>query len=262
MNKINKLFLALLISLVSQSAFAEVIEMTRDERGGIVVDKNGNCVRTKWIADQCCDPCGYKDVKRVNEPAPAPEPEMLVHEKLVKYNDVLKQSVYFDNDMFNIDADDEDRMNQVIDEVNKAKGVTAVRLVGYADRHATDAHNIKLSRKRALNVLNYFNSKGYFTSGDVQYGFYGERRPVTHCPTNRPKAEQIACLQADRRVDIEVDLIRERIETVREEVYKDAQGNIISSTNSDYVVPSNYQVDPSIKFEDVESLRRNVEAGR
>ncbi|HCR86127.1 MAG TPA: hypothetical protein DIV86_05560 [Alphaproteobacteria bacterium] len=262
MNKISKLALLATLFFISTSAFAEVIEIAKDKRGGILLDERGNCIRTKWIADQCCDPCGYEDVLYVNEPEPAPKPEMLVREKLIKYSDILRQSVYFDNDMFNIDSDDETRMNEVIDEITKSKGVTAVRLVGYADRHATDAHNIKLSRKRALNVLNYFNSKGYFTSGDVQYGFYGERRPVTTCPTNRPKAEQIACLQADRRVDIEVDLIRERIETVREEVYKDAQGNIISQTIDNQVVPSNYQVDPSINFEDVESLRRNVEAGR
>lgn len=252
--------LAIILTFTSSPSNAETIEIARDHKGGILKDKNGNCVRTKWMTDQCCDPCGYEDLVYIDK-EPEPTPEIIVRDKMVKYTDLIRQSVYFDNDKFNIDADDKRRMEEVIREINNSQGIGAVRFIGYADRHATDAYNIKLSRKRALQVINYFNNRGYFRQGDVQYGFFGERRPVTECPENIPVIEEIACLQADRRVDIEVELIRERIETVKETVYRDSQGNIISATN-ERSKGQIYQPDPSIDFEDIETLRRNVRRGR
>ncbi len=262
MKKISRLFVFLAVLFTSLSLQARTIEIARDNRGGILKDHNGNCIRTKWMTNMCCDPCGYESVVYVNDEK-KPTSELIVREKMIKYADLIRQSVYFDNDMFNIDQDDRARMEEVINEITKSQGVGAVRLVGYADRHSTDAYNIKLSRRRALAVLDYFNGRGYFTdNNDIKYGFYGERRPVTSCSKSLPKTEQISCLQADRRVDIEVEVIRERIETVKETVYKDAQGNIISSTNSDSIVPSGYTPNADIQFEDVETLRRNVQQGR
>jgi len=123
----------------------------------VIVDKRGNCVRTAWVADQCCDPCGF-NLPDVTPAAPAPqEPvqKFVERDKVVTYVDLIRQSIYFVIDRHNIDADDRARMDEVIREIEKSDGVKAVRLVGYADRYASDDYNINLSRNRAKNSLSY-----------------------------------------------------------------------------------------------------------
>jgi outer membrane protein OmpA-like peptidoglycan-associated protein len=257
--KISAILIVLTLGvLFANEVYARSIEPAIDERGKFITDSKGNCVRTKWIADQCCDPCGFLE-PQVNatpvEPPKDPKPKVLMRETMVTYVDLIRQSVYFKIDKDNIDAEDRGRMNEVIREIQNSDGVKTARLVGYADRFASDEYNIDLSRRRAQNVLGYFNSQGYFTNDDkIRFGYFGERRPVTECPTNLPIPEQVACLQADRRVDIEVELYRKKLDVIKEVVYEDEYGNIsremISELDSfEYVPPA------GIEFEEIEGGR-------
>ncbi len=153
----------------------------------------------------------------------------LVNERMVTYVDLIRQSIYFVIDKDNIDADDKQRMDEVINEIKNSDGVKAVRLVGYADRFNTNDYNIKLSKRRATHGLNYFKSKGFFVKDDVKFGFFGEERPVTNCPTNASIPEQVKCLQADRRVDIEVEVYRRKVDRVQDTVVYDRNGNVIET---------------------------------
>ena len=207
--KFSKLILAVwALSLVvfAGSAFARTVTPLMDKRGNPVQDFRGNCARTQWLAEQCCDICGY--------PTPAPVPAApICEDKKVTYIDLVRQSIYFVIDKDNVDAVDDQRINDVIAEINKSVGIRDVKLVGYADRFNTNKYNIDLSKRRATNVLNNFRNKGYFNNVTVGFGFFGEEKPVTNCPTNVTVAEQVSCLQADRRVDIEVEVQRERVES-------------------------------------------------
>ncbi len=174
---------------------------------------------------------------------------MLVNERLVTYVDLIRQSIYFKIDKHNIDEDDRNRMNQVINEINNSDGVKEVRLVGYADRYNTNDYNIKLSRKRAQNALNYFKSQGYFKQENVNFGYFGEDRPVTNCPTNLPTAEQVECLQADRRVDIEVEVYRRKMDRVQDTVIYDRFGNVIKTTTTNDVVEPEYKGPEGVTYE-------------
>lgn len=207
--KFSKLvILSLSIFVTASAANARTVNPVMDKRGNPVQDHRGNCARTHWLADQCCDPCGH--------PVAPMEPVVVERENKIQYIDLIRQSIYFIIDKDNIDAIDEQRMNEVINEINKSVAIRDVKLVGYADRFATNDYNIDLSKRRATNALNYFRGKGYFNNIQVGFGFFGEEKPVTQCPMNVSVAEQVACLQADRRVDIEVEVLRERVDIVKE----------------------------------------------
>lgn len=215
--KFNKLFLAITILLSSitlpTTSNAESLFPALSKGGSVVKDARGNCVRTKWTADQCCDPCGFAAPE-----APAPLPQIAEREKIITYVDLIRQSIYFNIDKDNIDAVDNSRIDDVIAEIKKSKSIRDVKVVGYADRFASRDYNIDLSKRRATNVLNNFRNKGFLNDITVGFGFFGKEKPVTDCPTNVPVPEQVACLQADRRVDIELELVRERIEKISEVV--------------------------------------------
>ena len=258
---ITKIFALIIFLLPSLSEAASPVEPARDERGNFIMDARGNCVRTKWVPDQCCDPCGF-DKPEVKVKKKAPQPKYIITEKQVTFVDLVRQSIYFKIDKDNIDQQDEMRMEEVIKEINKSDGVKAVRLVGYADRFASDDYNIDLSRRRALNVLEYFRSRGYFNDNEsVRFGFFGERRPVTNCPKTMPKKQQIECLQADRRVDIEAELLRNKIEKVRELVFVDEEGNIIRKVDDDELRGFEYDQPEGIEFEDISATESAVRDG-
>ena len=78
---------------------------------------------------------------------------------------------------------------------------------GHTDRLGSDAYNQKLSQRRADAVKDYLVSSGGFTAAQVSSVGKGEAQPVTAagtCKGSKPTASLIACLQPDRRVEIEV----------------------------------------------------------
>ena len=80
-----------------------------------------------------------------------------------------------------------------------------VAVAGYTDRIGSDAYNLKLSQQRADTVANYLVSKGVAQDAISATG-YGEANPVTGatCDSVKGRKALIACLAADRRVEIAV----------------------------------------------------------
>ena len=76
--------------------------------------------------------------------------------------------------------------------------------VGHADRFGSDAYNQKLSEKRAEAVKAYLVSKGIEKNRIYTEG-KGKKNPVTKPEDCKgPKSPKVvACLQPDRRVDVE-----------------------------------------------------------
>lgn len=87
----------------------------------------------------------------------------------------------------------------------KTVNPTLISAEGHTDRFGTDAYNQSLSDRRAAAVKAYLVSKG-IPSNQVQTAGRGESQPVTKAVDCRGGATQkvIACLQPDRRVEIEV----------------------------------------------------------
>lgn len=91
----------------------------------------------------------------------------------------------------------------------KGMSLEVLLAVGHTDRIGSDDYNKKLSEKRADAVKEYLISKGLEANRIYSEG-KGEKQPVTGDKCNKMGAENggnkklVACLQPDRRVDIEV----------------------------------------------------------
>ena len=81
-----------------------------------------------------------------------------------------------------------------------------VHVTGYTDRIGSRAYNLRLSQQRADAVRNYLVSNGGIDGARIDAEGKGMSDPVTtpgQCGKGR-SAAVIACLQPDRRVDLEV----------------------------------------------------------
>jgi len=82
-----------------------------------------------------------------------------------------------------------------------------ITVQGHTDRLGPSAYNDRLSQQRADAVRGYLVGVGGLDAAKVTAVGKGETEPVTtasSCNGNKPSQELIACLQPDRRVDVEV----------------------------------------------------------
>lgn len=138
-------------------------------------------------------------------PKPKPKPPAAVTPVIEKVT--LQSDALFDFDRAVIRKDAQSKLDDL---TSKMKGVNleVVIAVGHTDRIGSDAYNMKLSVRRAEAVKNYLVKKGVppnrvYTEGK------GERQPVKKC-TEKSRKALIACLQPNRRVEIEVVGTRQR----------------------------------------------------
>ncbi len=157
------------------------------------------------------------------EPAPAPAPQAApapaeapprVPMKPVAERARIAAQVLFDFDRATIKPAGRSMLDDI---ASKSRDVTleSIIVTGHADRIGSEAYNRSLSARRAEAVKAYLASKG-FDAGRVYAEGKGESQPVTgdRCRNmgreNRHNAKLIACLQPDRRVEIEVIGTRSR----------------------------------------------------
>ena len=91
----------------------------------------------------------------------------------------------------------------------QTRGLTfeQINVEGYTDRLGSERYNQNLSQQRAEAVKAYLVSSGGLTAGKITATGHGESKPITllaDCRGTQASARLIACLQPDRRVEIEV----------------------------------------------------------
>jgi OOP family OmpA-OmpF porin len=87
----------------------------------------------------------------------------------------------------------------------KSASYENIVLTGHADRIGSEAYNQKLSERRADAVKQFLADSGIVV-GRIDTSGHGEKEPQTAtgtCPAGQ-SAKAIACLQPDRRVDVEM----------------------------------------------------------
>lgn len=84
-----------------------------------------------------------------------------------------------------------DRLNRVV-------------VVGHTDYLGSDAYNMQLSERRASTIAQYLVNQGVPSTVISAQGA-GESQPVKQCDAKLSRSELIACLQPNRRVEIQVD---------------------------------------------------------
>jgi OOP family OmpA-OmpF porin len=129
-------------------------------------------------------------------PPPAPRP---VAEKLTLDADTL-----FDFDKATLRPAGRDTLDGFVSKLRDISPDT-IMAIGHADRFGTERYNQRLSEQRVATVKAYMVSKGV-EPGRVYTEGKGKTQPVTKADdcAGPKSAKVIACLQPDRRVDIEV----------------------------------------------------------
>lgn len=188
----------------------------QDGRGAVVKNSANLCWRTGYwspaMATAECDPDlvpkpapkaapAPAPAPRPAAPAPAPKPKPAAAAPVTQ-KVTLAADTLFDFDKSVIRSDAKAKMDDL---VGKIKGVNleVVIAIGHADRIGSDRYNQKLSVRRADSVKAYLVSKGIPANRIYTEG-KGEKQPVKSCPPMKDVKKLIACLQPNRRVDIEV----------------------------------------------------------
>lgn len=185
-----------------------------DSRSGPVKSGDGSCVHSgfgpapAWNA-ACHDPLPVPVAQAV-APAPAPVAaaaavvEVLPEPAVVTENVKFDADVMFDSGRAELRPASRDALDAFI---GKLQGLDSqpVIAVGHADRMGSETANQTLSEARVSTVKSYLVSKG-LAADQIQTSAVGETQPSAatgDCKDAR-NAANIACLQADRHVVIEV----------------------------------------------------------
>lgn len=206
----------LALGLLSGAATAQSNNPTKegylvDTRGEVVKSGFGLCWHTGyWTPALAIEECDPDLVKKPLAQAPAPAPQKLAAvapppaPRPAAERVKLDADTLFDFDKAVLRPAGRDALD---DFYNKTRDINpeVITAVGHADRFGTDKYNQNLSERRAVAVKTYLMGKGIadnrvFTEGK------GEMQPVTAADDCKgaKSAKVIACLQPDRRVEIEV----------------------------------------------------------
>lgn len=186
-----------------------------DQRGNVAKSGTGLCWRTGYwtpaMAIAECDPdLVKKEEPKAAAPAPAPAPaaQPAPAPKPAAKKVTLSADTLFDFDKAVLRPDGKAALDKLVNDIQAIK-LEVIIAVGHADRIGTDKYNQKLSERRAAAVKEYLVSKGIDANRIYTEG-KGEKQPVTgdKCKNmgreHRSNKKLVACLQPDRRVEIEV----------------------------------------------------------
>ena len=129
-------------------------------------------------------------------PTPVPVPVAPVMEKVTMQSDTL-----FDFDKAELRPDARTALDDLVKK-SKDMNLEVEIAVGHTDRLGSTAYNQRLSERRAQAVKNYLVAQGIPANRIYSEG-KGKAQPVKECNETNRRA-LIACLQPNRRVEVEV----------------------------------------------------------
>ena len=213
MNKTVKFsMMALLAATLGLSASFAQAQATSsvyviDGRGQVATNSTGLCWRTGfWTpAAAATDANGCKcDKDLIAKEICEPKGGAAAGTKPAGDKITVAADALFDFNKSTLRPEGKAKLDEVVAKANSLN-LEVVIAVGHADRIGSAAYNKKLSEKRAASVKDYIVSKG-IPANKVYTEGKGSAQPVTkpdQCKGGK-SAKVIACLQPDRRVDIEI----------------------------------------------------------
>lgn len=129
-------------------------------------------------------------------PAPPPEPTRVS----------LSADALFDFDKSDIKPEGRAQLDKLASDLRGMRYDT-IQVIGHTDRLGAHDYNLKLSERRAQAVAAYLSQAGGIAASRISSRGVDGADPVTApgtCQGNKPTPALIACLQPDRRVDVEV----------------------------------------------------------
>lgn len=227
MNKLSTLFIATIVATTLAPVGAQTTAIdgakmqgyVADARGGFITSANGACWHTnEWSSTRPVEPCDLvpKPVAvvvaaketPVAQPAPMSTPPV---EAPVPTKFSLSAGTLFAFDKADLKPEGKSALDELI---RKLEGATfeTILVTGHTDRIGSPQYNQKLSEQRAQSVKNYL-TEHQVQANRVDARGKGESDPVTklnECQ-GASTAKVIACLQPDRRVDIELQGAMKRV---------------------------------------------------
>ncbi|HQR02986.1 MAG: OmpA family protein [Proteobacteria bacterium] len=197
---------------ISASAFAQTpgvdlkgtVGYVIDQRGYVAKSGTGLCWRDGfWTPALAIEECDPDLVKKPEPPKPAPAP--VAPPKPAAEKITLSADALFDFDKADLKPEGKEALDGLAAKLQGIK-LEVIIAVGHADRIGKPTYNQSLSERRAASVKAYLVGKGIEDNRVYTEG-KGSTEPVTgdKCGTSKVKTKKlIACLQPDRRVNIEV----------------------------------------------------------
>jgi OOP family OmpA-OmpF porin len=159
-----------------------------------------------------CDPDLVKkeESKIAEAPAPAPMPAPPVGPGKPAFMSItLQAETLFDFDKSIVhDAGKKALDEEIVSKMKQYPQVEVVLVTGHTDRIGTEAYNQKLSQRRADAVKAYLVNQG-IEDKRIETAAKGESEPKVSCAEVKGREsgknkKLVACLQPNRRVDVEV----------------------------------------------------------
>lgn len=206
------------IAACAATALLPALALAQDSRNqGYLVDTSGQIVRSgtglcwhtsDWTPARAVEPCDptikpLAAAPAAVAPAPVPPPPPAAAKPLPQKMSFSADALFaFDKSVLKPEG------KTMLDSlVRQLEGATydVITVTGHADRFGSNAYNQKLSERRANAVKEYLVSKDIPASRITAEG-KGETQPVTKSGDcqGAKSAKVIACLQPDRRVDVDV----------------------------------------------------------
>ena len=136
--------------------------------------------------------------------APAAQPAVVVPPQPRRVS--FSADALFDFDKSAIKPEGKQALDKFAAELRGSK-FDVISVTGHTDRIGSNAYNVKLSTRRADVVKNYLVEPAGLPAAKIMATGAGESNPVTKpgdCKGTKKTKALIACLQPDRRVDVEV----------------------------------------------------------
>lgn len=181
--------------LASSPVFAAADDATYDKYASPVGDSNGKCVRTKW--QEASDPCA------INKPEPAPVPVAAPAPAPMPVVSLEQRTIYFDFDSAKLTPEATGKLDQLGAIINSSAAIADVRIHGFTDQFGSNSYNEALANKRAAAVKSYLDGRSRLSSTVAEVLGLGKSTPAEGCNAIKKRAEKIACMAQERRVEIE-----------------------------------------------------------